>query len=116
MRILDNLTSYSCFHGGPVTVVKTNNRVKAEGSRYLLRYSSDKPGASDTFLVIGCTFNVFGSPSPCVRVTWSNQSKRVKIMGVPVLLESSVGIGRNAAGVAQGPVRIMGPQSRAKAL
>jgi hypothetical protein len=92
-----------------VTVITTNTRVKAERSRFLLR-------VSDTFLVIGCTFNVFSSPSPCVMVRWLNESKRVKVMGVPVLLESSVGLCQNAAGVPQGPAMVTGQQSRAKAL
>ncbi len=92
-----------------MTVITTNTRVKAERSRFLLR-------VSDTFLVIGCTFNVFSSPSPCVMVRWLNESKRVKVMGVPVLLESSVGLCQNAAGVPQGPAMVTGQQSRAKAL
>jgi hypothetical protein len=109
MRILDNLASYMCPHGGQVTIVTTNSRVKAEASRFLLR-------VSDTFLVVGCPFNVSGAPSPCVMVRWLNESKRVKVMGVPVLLETSIGLCQNAAGVPQGPAMIMGPQSRAKAL
>jgi hypothetical protein len=109
MRILDNLASYMCPHGGQVTVVTTNSRVKADGARYLLR-------VSDIFTVLGCPLNIWGVPSPCLTVTWTNESKRVKVMGVPVLLETSVGLCLNAAGVPQGPVMVMGPQSRAKAL
>lgn len=108
MRILDNLASYMCPHGGQVTIVTTNSRVKAEGSRYLLR-------VTDTFLVVGCTLASIPSP-PCVMVRWFNESKRVKVMGVPVLLESSVGLCLNPAGTPQGIVMVMGPQSRAKAL
>jgi hypothetical protein len=109
MRILDNFASYMCPHGGQVTVITANTRVKAEGARYLLR-------VTDTFLVAGCAFNVSGVPSPCIRVMWLNQSIRVKVMGSPVLLESSIGLCQNAAGVPQGPVVVMGPQNRAKAL
>jgi hypothetical protein len=109
MRILDNLASYMCPHGGQVIIITTNTRVKAERSRFLLR-------VSDTFLVVGCPFSLFWGPSPCVIVRWLNESKRVKVMGVPVLLESSVGLCQNAAGVPQGPVMVMGQQSRAKAL
>jgi hypothetical protein len=114
MRILDNSTSYECFHRAPVWVVTKNHRVKAEGSRYLLR-------ASDRFVFGICTFNPSGtSPSPCVEVIRLKKSKKVKIMGEPVLLESSagiVGMGQNGGRVWQGPVRITGKlQSRAKAL
>jgi hypothetical protein len=109
MRILDNLASYMCPHGGQVTVIATNNRVKAEGSRFLLTLA-------DTFLVVGCKLTTFWGPSPCVWVSWHNASKKVKVMGVPVLLESSVGSCYNPSGVYQGPVMKIGPQSRAKAL
>jgi hypothetical protein len=37
-------------------------------------------------------------------------------MGVPVLLETSLGLCLNAAAAPQGPVMVLGPQSRAKAL
>ena len=109
MRILDNLASYSCPHGGQVIIRTTNTRVKAEGSRFLLR-------VRDTFLVVGCPFTLFWGPSPCVRVWWFNPSKRVKVMGVPVLLESSVGLCLSSAYIPQGLVIVTGQQNRAKAL
>ena len=109
MRILDNLASYMCPHGGQVIVQTTNTRVKAERSRYLLRIT-------DIFLIVGCPFSLFWGPSPCLTVRWINESKKVKVMGVPVLLESSVGLCLNAAGAPQGIVMVTGQQNRAKAL
>ncbi len=104
MRILDSLGVYTCPHSGKVQVATTNTRVKSEGARFLLRLS-------DVFVIVGCT-----STPPCLTVQWSNESKRVKIMGVPVLLETSIGACLNALGIPQGIVLIVSPQSSAKAL
>jgi hypothetical protein len=108
MRILDNLAGYMCPHGGQVIVTTTNTRVKADASKFLLK-------VTDQFAVVGCSLATIPSP-PCVKVMWTIPSQRVKVMGTPVLLESSAGMCLSAAGAPLGPVVVMAPQSRAKAL
>ena len=97
-----------CPHGGQANVITTNTRVKG-GTRFLLR-------VTDTFIIAGCPFVIGTVPSPCITVRWLNESKKVKVTGAPVLLESSVGLCQSAAGVPQGILMKMGVQSNAKAL
>src|SRR4051794_30881000 len=111
--ILDNLATITCFHGGQVKAVTTNTKVKAEGAKFLLRIA-------DIFTVVGCSFTITTPTgpiySPCITVQWSNPALKVKVMGIPVLLKTSIGLGLNALGIPQGPVTIITTQNSAKAL
>lgn len=111
-RILDNLATMMCPHGGQVKPIPSNTKVKAE-SKFLLVIT-------DTFTIVGCPFVITpptpASPSPCITVQWSNPSQKVRAMGTPVLLETSVGLCLNPVGVPQGPVTITTTQNSAKAL
>jgi len=104
--ILTTLSTAQCPHGGTVQLTTTANTVvQIDGGYALLE--------SDIHTVAGCTFNVSGSPSPCVTVQWSCGSTQVKVNQVGVLTSSSTGqcIG---AGV-QGSAIIGSAQSKATA-
>lgn len=76
-----------CPHGSPINVISTNFRVKVMG----------QPVAclGDVFMVAGCPNSlptVPPTPQPCLTVQWLMPALRVKIMGRPALLKSSVGL------------------------
>jgi hypothetical protein len=67
---------------------------------------------SDQVTIAGCSFNVSGSPSPCVRVQWLAPANRVRVGGTAALLSSSVALCVNAAGAPQGPATLSGFQTK----
>lgn len=73
-----------CQHGAQAQPVVTNPRVKVDG----------KPVAtqSSSYTIAGCSYVVGSAPSPCVSAQWSSAAKRVKVGGVPVLLQNSQAI------------------------
>jgi hypothetical protein len=46
---------------------------------------------TDVFVIKGCTFNISGSPAPCLNVLWTTPSLSVRVNGQPALLASSAG-------------------------
>ena len=105
--MLDAATVILCPHGGQVKVAPSVTRARLGGRPPLL--------SRDRATVVGCGFNVSGSPSPCLTVQWSLAATRVEVDGGAPLLSSSIGICKNAAGAPQGPVKISGYQTRVRA-
>lgn len=97
-----------CPHGGMVSVVPTNAKVKMGGAFALL--------ASDVFLVAGCPFMVGPKPQPCLTVEWQVPSTMFKINGQPVLLQTSIGICKSPENAPQGIALINGAQSKVSGL
>ena len=96
-----------CPHGGTASAVNSNTRVKVDGNYALV--------VTDTFTIAGCPFNLPGpKPSPCLTIQWSAEAKKVKVMGKPVLLQSSVGMCKSAEQVVQGTAIVSGAQTRVK--
>lgn len=93
-----------CPHGGQVTVIPSQTKMKLGGSPALL--------ASDAAIVVGCAFAPGPKPQPCVSVQWVGQATRVKVNGQPVLLQSSSGLCKSAEGIVQGTVIITGVQTK----
>jgi hypothetical protein len=93
-----------CPHGGTVTAVTTNARVKAADD-FLLR-------ASDTFLVAGCPFILALVPHPCVQVQWVQPAARSQALSDFTLTEESVGLCVAADMAVQGAVQILLTQPR----
>ncbi len=99
-----------CPHGSPISVTSTNMRVKVMG----------QPAAclGDVFMVSGCPFQVpvgpATKPQPCLTVQWITPALRVKVMGRPVLLKSSVGLCLSPEQIPQGPPNISVVQMRVK--
>jgi len=99
-----------CPHGGQVSVVSTNTRVKVMG-----QYAAVM---GDTYTVAGCPFQIpvgpGTKPQPCVKVQWIVPALRVKVMGKQVLLKASPGICLSAEQIPQGPANVMMTQMRVK--
>lgn len=96
-----------CPHGGQVSVVSTNVRVKAGG----------QPVATlaDTYPIAGCAFTVPGpKPQPCVKVQWLTPAARVLIGGQPAILQASNGLCLSAEQIPGGPPNVVATQVRVK--
>ena len=106
--ILDFGCTIQCPHGGQATVTTGNTGVKVGGNLALL--------ATDVMTISGCTFNVSGSPLPCVTIQWSAPATLDTVSTTPVLLETSVGMCLNAASAPQGAAIVNGVQTSVSGL
>ncbi len=98
-----------CPHGGQVTIISTNTRVKANGQFVTV--------LGDMYTIAGCAFTVPpGKPQPCIKVQWIVPSTRIKVMGKPVLLKSSMGLCLSPEQIPQGPPLVIVTQMRAKGI
>lgn len=101
-----------CPHAAQATITPTNQRVKACGSPVAV--------VTDMTAVGSCPFQVpIGpgtKPQPCVKVLWQAPATRVKVMGQPVLLQSSTGACQSAEQIPQGPPVIATTQVRVKGM
>jgi len=92
-----------CMHGGNAMPTSPNPRVKLSGQPVTLQ--------PIPYSVAGCPFTT-SSPQPCVIASWVSASARVKVMGMPVLLQDSQAICTpNGTGV-----NIVATQVRVKAI
>ncbi len=97
----------ACPHGGQVSVVSSNTRVKISGQYVAV--------VDDTYTVGGCPFVVPGpKPQPCIKIQWLVPATRVKVMGKPIILRSCTGICQSAEQIPQGPPNVMMTQMRVK--
>jgi hypothetical protein len=106
--ILQMGATIQCTHGGIVSVVPTNTRVRVNGAFALL--------ATDVYLVAGCPFTVGPKVQPCVTVEWQAPATRVKINSQQVLLETSIGLCKSAEQIVQGVAIVSGAQMKVKGL
>lgn len=97
-----------CAHGGQIIVAGTGARVTLSGLPVAL--------AHDTHPVAGCPLNVSGAPSPCVTASQFIPATRVLVQGQPPILNTSIGLGKNAAQAPQGPATITSAQVRVTAI
>jgi hypothetical protein len=104
--VLHQGMSITCPHGGTGTLVPTAVRVRVGGNPVAC--------VNDVTTIAGCAFNVSGAPSPCLLVRWQMPATRVKAMGQPVLLSSSLGLCVNAAQAPQGPATVSGYQTKVR--
>lgn len=96
-----------CPHAGQTSIASTNVRVKVGGQPVAL--------LNDTFMIAGCPFTVPpGTPQPCLKVQWLVGSVRVKIGGMPAVLQDSSGLCLNPMQAPQGPPNIVFTQPRVK--
>ena len=96
-----------CPHGGSVTVISTNTRVKVMGLFVAVM--------GDTYTIAGCPFVAPGpKPQPCIKIQWLVPATRVKVMGKQVLLKSSTGLCQSAEQIPQGPPNVIMTQMRVK--
>lgn len=101
---LTTTSTLQCPHGGTVTPITSNTRVKADG-QYVLR-------AADNFVVGGCPFMRGPQPNPCVRVRWDVHAQRHESDREWSLTSDSVGFCLDASGGTQGTVVIASTQRR----
>ena len=94
-----------CPHGGQLTTIKSGvPRV----------FVSQQPvaTAADQFMVAGCAFVVGVKPQPCLTVRWVVPATRVYAGGLPVVLQSSVGLAQSPEQIPQGPPSVLAQQLR----
>lgn len=105
---LNATATIQCPHGGQVSIVTANARVKMGGA-FAVTFG-------DTYTVAGCPFQVpIGTgtkPQPCIRLQWIVPAKRVKINGQPVLTMTSSGLCQSAEQIPQGPPTVVQTQMR----
>lgn len=107
--VLTQASQIQCPHGAVVTHVPSNVRVTVMGSPVLV--------ATDVATIAGCAFTIPPTtPSPCVTVRWIVPAARVKVMGQPVLLQSSVGLCNAATQAPQGPPIVGATQPRVQGM
>ncbi|MFP5391136.1 MAG: hypothetical protein ACLGI6_06270 [Gammaproteobacteria bacterium] len=96
-----------CPHGGSVMLASSQARAKAVQGQMLR--------ASDSFSIVGCAFNISGSPHPCTTVSWQNPAQSVKAGGEAVLTSASIGLCKAADQAPQGTVLIQMTQTKVSA-
>lgn len=79
--LLDKNATGQCTHGGGAQPLAGNPRVKLDGAPVLT--------VATQFAVSGCPNVVGNSPFPCVLGVFATGATRVKVMGMPVLLDTS---------------------------
>lgn len=76
--------SVMCAHSGQSQPSAPNLRVRVGGQPVVTQ--------TTLYTVAGCPFNISGAPSPCVTAQWVTAATRVRVGGVPVLLQDSQAI------------------------
>jgi hypothetical protein len=105
--ILTTTSTVMCPHGGQALLLTSNTDALIDGAPALL--------LTDVHPVVGCTFTPVAY-SPCVSIRWLSGATQASVRGVPVLLQSSVGLCQNAAQAPQGVAIVAQVQQRAKAI
>ncbi len=92
--VLTTSSQAQCPHGGTATLITDNSSLTAGGNPVLLE--------SDIHEVVGCSFTVGTVYMPCLTVEWENGASSLRVGGVGVLTEMSVGKCLNASQAPQG--------------
>lgn len=103
--VLDMTSSMFCPHMGKASPISASPRVRILGNPILTLPS--------TLTVASCPFTTGSSPAPCLQITWTSASLRVRSAGQPVLMQGAQSTSVGAAGP-QGPAKIMVVQPRVK--
>lgn len=82
--ILTAAATVMCPHGGQAKFVPSNPQMTIAGSPVIL--------ATDVTTIVGCPFNISGAPAPCLTIQWTNPAVQTSVMGIPVVLQTSVGL------------------------
>jgi len=78
---LDAGAGIMCAHGGQAQPTQPSARVRVGGQPVTTMLAPHT--------VAGCSFNVSGSPVPCVVAQWVTGATRVRSLGAPILLQDS---------------------------
>ncbi len=106
--LLTTASTVMCPHGGQARLATGNTQALADGAAVLLQ--------TDVHVITGCPFVAAAAPSPCVSIRWVTAAARTKVNGVPVLLQSSVGLCANALQVPQGTALVARTQQAVKGI
>ena len=106
--LLNETSTLQCPHGGTVSIVTSNTRVKGGGD-YLAR-------STDTFIIAGCPFILGLVPHPCVQIQWVQPAARSQVSSDFTLTEESVGLCLADDAAVQGTVLIMFTQPQVAGL
>jgi hypothetical protein len=106
--LVQTLATGTCSHGGQLQAVGTGARVLLSGQPAVL--------ATDIHPIAACPFQIpVGAgtkPSPCVTAAQFVPATRVFVLGVPVALNTSVGVGKSIEQAPQGPASFVATQPR----
>lgn len=107
-ELLSASATVMCPHGGMVSAIPANARVRLGGDPIVLE--------SDTFLVAGCPFAPGGAPHPCMTVEWQLPAQRSRCDGAHTLTTDSIGMCKAGDGAVQGTAMIQATQTRVTGL
>ena len=102
--ILTTTSVILCPHGGTAQLFSSQADLTIDGAPALL--------LSDQHPVVGCPFTVGTKYQPCVLIRWLVGATINRVRGVPVLLQSSVGLCFSAEQIPQGPPTVVSVQQR----
>ena len=102
--LLNTSSMLMCPHGGTVSIVSANTRVKVGGD-----FAAT---SNDSFLIAGCPLNIGGNLHPCVMVRWVQPDVRSTVLASPTLSEGSIGLCVAADQAVQGTVQVVVTQDR----
>jgi hypothetical protein len=98
-------STVTCPHGGQAILVTSNTiAVLPPGPILLL---------TDLHPIAGCTFAPGAVPTPCLMIRWLTGTLQSSLNGIPFLLDSSVGMCLNPAGLPQGLPIVVQTQTEA---
>lgn len=103
--LLTTTSTVMCPHAGQAMLTTSNTEMVIDGAPALLQ--------TDMHPVVGCTFFAGPTYMPCVLIRWSCGATQMNVHGVPVLLQSSVGVCYNAAQAPQGVAMVVQTQTKA---
>lgn len=106
--VLTTASTVMCPHGGTVQLFTSNVDMLVDGAAALL--------LTDQHPVAGCPFTVGPKVQPCVLVRWLVGATLTRVRGIPVLLQTSVGLCFSAEQVPQGPPIVAAVQPRVRGL
>jgi len=106
--ILTTASTVMCPHGGSAVLTTSNVEAKFAGAPALLQ--------TDVHSIAGCAFTIPAGPLPCLTIQWVTGAVQTKLHGVPMLLQTSVGLCLNAAQAPQGPAIVVQVQQLAKGI
>jgi hypothetical protein len=106
--MLTTTSTVMCPHAGQAALLTSNTIARIDEAPILLE--------TDVHPVAGCTFAPGGVYTPCVLIRWSAGATMTKIYGIPVLLQTSIGVCYNAAQAPQGIALIVQTQQRGRGI
>jgi hypothetical protein len=106
--ILTTTSTVMCPHFGQAMLTTSNTDAVIDGAPALL--------VTDQHAVVGCTFAPGGVYTPCVLIRWATGALQTNVRGVPVLLQTSVGVCFNTMQAPQGIAVVVQAQQRAQGI